>query len=432
MGYGFTLSENGAGACALSISVPADESVRWAQNVISQDGILGLGSLRLHLDRPEIEDGQIASTYYLGTSGRTSEELLGLLSLIVANERELKQLQANCSKTVPTEQYTLPRRMQVQAKTQLRKALLKRYENLVELGKDLPDEPATSRQLHALRYRTGQENVLYVNISRLSKELSAAARDMHAITLDCIMTSIPSRLRSDIRTALRNAVGTRDPMKLKQRGYQDVVYILLVGIVWMTFAGVPQDANSDSDSSISDSSTSNTSSTVSLHSALHSWYCFLVSTYCPPPPASGSRSGLTCRAVNCFCPSDLHSSGEDQTPWTLTTPPDETRQNEDHVHTAYSIVKRASLLGESDTIFKDERWTKEFLKWAHGIWRAEAVTLPTSVLTSRENDDENREIQDHEEEERVLLLEIEDATIDRHSTDSKTPPSKKRKLTDQP
>ena len=436
MGYGFTLPENRADAFALSISIPASTSLKWAQSFVSQGGTLRLGNLSLHLEEPETEDGQNVSTHYLGTSGRTSEELLGLLGLIVANERELKQLQVISSKANPTEHYILSWRIQVQAKMQLRKALVTRYENLVELGKDLPREPANSRQLHALRYRNAQQDVLRVNISRLSKDLSAAARDMHAITLDCIMTAIPSRFRRDIRTALRNAVGTRDAMKLKQRGFQDVVYVLFVGVVWMTFASVARDATSDSDtdsdSSITDSSTSSTSSMVSLHSALHSWYSFLASTYCPPPLTSGSWSESTCQGINCFCPSDLKSSGGKQNPWTLTVSPDEARQNKEHVNTAYSIVKRAALLGELDTIFKDDRWTKEFLTWALGIWRAEAVTLPTSALTSRDNDDEKQEIHDHGEEERVILLEIEDATSDKLSTDSKTPPTKKRKLADQP
>ena len=419
-----------ADAFAMSICLPTSPSIKWVQDVVSKGGSFPLNVLGPPLEITKIDDGQFIGTCYLDISGRTSEPLLGLLSLIVANERELKQLQGFPHEATVPGQHRLSRRMQLQATMQLRKALVTRYEKIVETGKDLPNKPANSRQLHSLRYRNGQRDVLQAHISRLSKELSEAALGMHAITFDCIMTSSPSLIRREIRTALRNVVGTRDVVRLRQRGYQDVVFALFIGIVWMTFANVPQDADFDSDSSTTDPPSSNTSSAESLHSALHSWCRFVSSAYCSPPDSSRGGSDLVCRSVNCHCSPDQCLAEEKQKPWTLSMSQDEKLQDEEHTSTGYLIIQRASLLGEPNTIFRDKRWTKEFLKWALGIWRAEAVTMPTTALTSKENEDDKDEADGHAEE-RLLLLEIKDETIgDEQDTDSTFPSAKRQKLID--
>ena len=423
MGYGFTLPENEADTYTISLPFPASPQKVFAQRHLNTPDSPPLQMTTSHLRGLVISCGQDSSTFYLGSDERSAEPLIGMLSLMVANERELKNLQATS-----LDQIVLCKRAQLQAKSQLKKALNVRYEKIARFNMDLLKIPMNRRQLHVSRYRDGQRNILHTHMSQISLNLSHAAQVMRVITLSCILTSAPTRVRREIRRMLRNALGTRDPVKLKQRNYQDVVFALFIGVVWMTCAHVTQGDGTDSDLFATDSSSTSSSQPQTLHDGLRSWILFLGSTYCPPPCGDDREQASPCQSVNCFCASDSRLGEEKQKPWTIPLSEEEKLQDERNADTAYLIIRRASLLGEGDSIVEDKRWTKDFLLWTLGIWRAEAVTMPTKILKQSGSSTEEKEDEPglEYEEESVLFLDVGDETNDEAGWD--IPPRKKQKL----
>ena len=409
MGYGFTLPENPHDAFALSIPTQGQAQTRHAK---------GPGS-----------GNQNYSQFYLGLTESSSEPILATLSVMVANLRELKSLEG-CHSVSNNSQ----KRVHAQAASQLRKALVARRQKLAMSARNLPAHPVNDRQFHASRYRKGQGNILDFHIDHLTKVLSEYRPSLRVITLEDVLNVAPNPVRGPLRSALQSASVSRNAERIRDQGLQHVVFALFVCMVW-NISDEPVDTGLDSDSSTSSSSSS--SSTELLHPPLMKWLSFLATAYCHPPHGEGDgRDAAPCRHVNCFCTSAARAPPNSQISSTNPLSLEEQAEEDRAARTAFSIVQRAALHSGSSSVFRNGRWSVEFLKWGLGIWRAEAVTFPISVLHRRSSaDSSERAACDpadkahgaEEREEQALFLDFGGKTATKAVDSGNSPPRKRYK-----
>ena len=419
MGYGFTLPGNKSDVFVLSLPISDIPQASSARKVIHDTLNPPATSL--------VFEEQESWTFYLPLAGDVPPALLDILSLMTANDRELRVVRS----TLSIRRCDLDR-MRLQALCQLRKALLKRWQRISYYDKSL-QLPGNDRQVHTLRYRKGQREILATHIAKTSQKIRVPVRQGQIMSLEYVLTSTASSIRLPLCNLLRDTIGTKKPLKLKKKGFLDVIFTLFICLVGLNLADNGNLIDSDLDPNSTDESSDSIELMQSLY--LHSWYTFLGSTYCPPPWPSSNGLSSSCKASNCFCASTSATEQNREVP--ASTPAaseDDAISNNQTLETAYSIVQRAALLNSVDPIFSGGRWTRDSIRWAFGIWRAEAVVVPTSILDSDTGDNyDERQFEtsielneEEEDEERALFLETENEPVEEPSVEDEVKRSRKR------
>ena len=348
---------------ALSETSPSISTVDAA--FVSTNGQILSGQLsRLHSSDSlnsltEMVNGSIAKPklqtdiFYLRLPQEThftacSQELLDVLSFMVANNREL------------VEARTDPRRLWIEANEkwithnkvrvacQLVMVLQKQLSNITKYDKQLPQWPKNEKQFHAARYRRSQVHILTMIIGSFTKLLNDImfGLDKHVARLEDILLESPGSFISQFRAAIHHSLRTRNPSKIRKSGHEEFVYTLWLCTLWLFYG-----------SEASDHSTLNG---TAFHMRLHDWIIFVRSQYCHPPGWEHIHCGDD---ANCALEKkDIHEV-------------DAAVGDFNGVDFCLKIV-RAAAVDDPKSLYADSKWTAGFLWWGYNIIMQEGFMYP--------------------------------------------------------
>lgn len=124
------------------------------------------------------------------------------------------------------------------------KILQKKWRAITQHNDKLPKWPERTKAFHAARYRRNQVHLLGSLTNRFLQLLrigvgkdSVLERDRRLVRLEHILTQSPREFITDFRAALHAGLGTRNPDRIRSKGWVECVFTLwLCGLsLWKTF-----------------------------------------------------------------------------------------------------------------------------------------------------------------------------------------------------
>ena len=343
MGYGFSLPINKSDTFALVLNTtPTDMSSSGAEH-----------SVETPAPRREV--------FYLRSDTSPEEslfehnkQLLMALSHMLANHRELKELQSTPSRpTVSTSQLSVgTKRFTLLVFSNLYRILIRKLQNITVHDRDLTHRPLNAKQFHASRYRGSQLAVLDFHISYLASRVEKLfdpenGNSSNAIAgLATILTESPETMRKPFRGAIHHALGTRDAAKIRAAGNEELVFTLWVCSLWLLYSGDGL-IRKEKDGLFGLDETSQ------FQQRLLPWLRWLKQVYGPPP-------GWPC---------------EGDSGWVSTGKGESQGNEEDEVQRFaeyYLRIVHACAVRDQASIYGDPRWSVGFLRWGCKIVKEEA------------------------------------------------------------
>ena len=311
------------------------------------------------------------------------QNLLDTLSIMVANNRELKNTQITPTRSwIPQQSHEVTHNKAMVA-CQLFKALRHQYSKITRYNGQLPLWPANEKQFHAARYRRSQLHILNSVMMALTRELMTATPKAgnrsknYLVDLKATLTSTYSpSLRQQFRAAIQHSLYTTSPRKIRKGGYQDLVFTIWICSVYLDYTFMtPPPATT----------TPTTSFTFLQHEHLFHWTNFLTTNYGPPKGWSSSSSSSNVLspipspedviASEASVPSQSECQGDSD-----SVSDTETQMETHAIATSYLPIILAAAENQPDSIYADQKWSVDFLAWGYTILREEGILVPDSVL----------------------------------------------------
>ena len=361
MGYGFSIPNNKADAFALALSSPGSAEMLNKAH-LTKPGVIGgdeeaSGSCNLSRDlesqKPMSDDLQASLSPKIfhirpdleSSLGISNQNMLHVLSIMVANGRELREIDRN-----PDGVTIMNHASHNQAMIACQLLAVFRYQlgKITRYDTELPTTPQNVKQIYAAEYRRSQTCILQTMITSIESFLDTTIfHDHHVVSLETILTSSPSSFIAPFRAAIHHTLRTRNPDKIRGGGYQDLVFTIWVCTLLMCCNDDPQSLHDSMDS---------------FHKRLRNWFRFLRKVYGSPPNWSKDLSKNE----------DLNRVATAREAESLAV-----------VSTYLSVISSfATKCPES--LYADSRWTVEFLQYGFNIVQEEGVPCPSLNNTDGE------------------------------------------------
>ena len=376
MGYGFSFFKNPSDAFGLAISTSQSPQVADTHVTLSED----------KESIPDLRQSRTIETFHLKADDFSSTPslpptLFERLRLMAANRREPS------ARRVDKHDSHFLTRIRAQISSRLLLALNHQRDKIRAFDPKLPPWPQNSRQFYASRYRRTQLRILEHHVKYLNHYLSSLCSSPYVLNLNDILTNSPSCMALPFRTAIHHSLRTRKADKLKENGYQDLVFTIWICTAWLTLNPITEKPEHTFHSDL-DSKPTNIEEGYML-SHIQQWLILLTKHYRIPAGWDTSPHHNSTKRVS-----------TDATPDSQLPPP----SGEEHDWETYEVARsyhpviQAAAERDPDSIYASKQWTTEFLVWGLETWREEAVSMPK--LWSSEEPGEDGEL--------VLFLEIED------------------------
>lgn len=246
MGYGFTLADNTFDHCIVAAAQPKTaEPLGSKTSAAGNHNAAAIRNLREPCETPpervawvRLYDGAVdkgggCSPYVF------SPHFLHETALKLGNEREKRVIDDSMLDQVD---FSAPVLTHNKLKVMCAIAMLlqKQHLNIVQHNAGLPQWPENRKQFHAARYRRGQLHILRAVHSSLLDQLAglagmrdATVRDVRVVRLEHTLTGSPKPLLTDYRAVLNAGFGTRNPNKIRERGFAEAAFSLWVCGLWL-------------------------------------------------------------------------------------------------------------------------------------------------------------------------------------------------------
>ena len=364
MGYGFSIPNNKADAFALALSSRGSTET-LNEPRLNKPGVIGDNKEASNLcnlssdseSRKQTSDDLQASPsskiFHIqpdpeSSLGISNQSMLHALSIMVANRRELREIQTNPDGVTVMSHAS---HNQAMIACQLLSVLRYQLGKITRYDKELPTTPQNVKQIYAAEYRRSQTCILQTIITSLESFLDTIISHGHyVVSLEKILISSPLSFIAPFRAAIHHTLRTRNPDKIRNDGYQDLVFTVWVCTLFMC-------CNDDTQSLYD--------STDSFHKRLRNWVRFLRKVYGSPPNWSKDLSK----------DEDSNRVANTRDPESLVV-----------VSTYLSVISSfATKCPES--LYADSRWTVEFLQYGFSIVQEEGVLYPSLTSTDGEEGD---------------------------------------------
>ena len=163
--------------------------------------------------------------------------------------------------------------------------LQKQHSNITQYNEDLLQWPDNEKQFHAARYRRSQLHILTSvstsildHVAGIVGMRATAPRDVRVVRLEHTVTESPKPLLMDYRAVLNAGLGTRNPEKIRARGFTEAAYTLWLCGLWRWRASV--------------SICSDEKPAAARHNGFLQWLGFLDELYPEVPYKEGSAAPL--------------------------------------------------------------------------------------------------------------------------------------------
>ena len=365
LGYGFSIADNPADHCGLTLLSGA----RQSQDPVDQPCGRQLEDPKTSLEaelksrREPVQWVRLRNSIvdkiscHEKPSFEFSPGFLNKIGTALSNQREKDNPNPYLREQVDFSSVDLSR-IQLKMMATVVMVLQRQYSKIVEHSLSLPQWPENEKQFHAARYRRGQLHILRsVNasllgtLSRLVGFNDSVTRDTRIMRLEHMLAESPSPLLIDFRAALNAGLGTRKAAKIRDRGWVECVFTLWVCGVWLW----EQMFSSDNDSS--------TKSDLKIR--ICQWLHFLHDTYTDVPiqhSSSANHDGLGSSPV---------ATDEDML-----------------LVDSYLQLIKAAVQKNPRSLFNNCSCTSSRLLWCLNIVRKESVMCPSfEGKTGDENDE---------------------------------------------
>ena len=288
-----------------------------------------------------------------------SQEMLDILSFMVANNRELLEARANPACLWIDADDSRMTHNKVRVACQLIMVLQLQYANITKYNIQLPAWPRNERQFHAARYRRSQVHILQTVITSLLGLLHDVVfkEGQSAVKLEDILLESPMLFIAPFRAAIHHCLRTRKPSKIRSSGQEHFVYTLWLCTLWLFYGNEGADFSTLSNSP--------------FHNSIRDWILFLRIHYCPPP----GWQHVHCVDVTCSLR------------WRNTT--DNGSEGEDvAVANSYLEIVQAVALNSPKSLYSDSKWTVDFLRWGYNVVMQESFMYPSVDDTDGDAHDE--------------------------------------------
>lgn len=356
LGYGFSIADNPADHCGLTVVADASRSHQGldSQNGqsceqirISQSHMRGVAEpKRVHwvrLRNTIVDKIQLDAK----ASYEFSPGFLDEIATALCNDREKTASQAYLQDQNDFSTADLSRK-KLKVLATIVMLVQRQLSDILKYDAQIPKWPDNERQFHAARYRRGQLHILRTvntsllgNLSSLSGLNGNATRDFRVVRLEHMLVESPSPLLADFRAALNAGLGTRKAGKIKDRGWVECAFTLWVCGVWLC----GQLSTFDSMSLIG----------KGLESTIASWLVFLRQVYPDIPIVQHT--------------SPTNSLGHS----TSTVPVNE--EDAPLVDSSLCVIQ-AAVQKNPSSLFNNSACTKSRLMWCVNILKQESVMCP--------------------------------------------------------
>ena len=396
MGYGFSIDGNKADAFALALATSNSKNVRCMReeerktmhqqegSIIRAERIMTGSKIKDPLDETTFEsitssDSSPLCIDELG-HGKTAhasskifhlraptgealssinQDLLDILSIMAANQRELTSVHITSARSWIRHLDGQLTHNIVTVASRLLGFLRQQHAKIIEHNDDLPPSPQNVKQFHAARYRRFQLHILQSIMLTLKNFLTDVVYEKHRVAhLEDILSDSPPTFGPQFRAALHYTLGTRKAQKLREAGYQDLVFTVWVCTLWLCY--VNEDMGAVRKNTIS-----------RFHKHVFDWLIFLRASYCSPPGWGDN----TCSRTGCA----IHQ-------W-ITTDDDEAMEERAIVESYLEIVQLAAEANPA-SLYADSRWNADFLRWGYRVVQEEGFVCPNLDDDHGSEDDE--------------------------------------------
>lgn len=420
MGYGFSLFRNSADVCALVLSnesrrrlkkfknqiPPQEERDSEGASVVNSTSteVKGLGESRIHLSNTpdsvvqnfeQISREQERMLSASIESSETEQELhwvrlkmnsdytsppsepayefspnfLGDCSKIFSNTREIAMSNFYSQASVDFSDGELSRN-KLHVICMVTKILQKKQRAITQHSHKLPKWPESTKAFHAARYRRNQLHLLglltnhFLQLLRTSVGSdSLPGRDRRLVRLEHILTQSPQDFVTDFRAALHAGLGTRNPDKIRSKGWVECTFTLWLCGLSLWKASERQGLNSSRDPIFA--------------SYILSWLGFLERVYGHPDKFGADEESIP--QLNKHEP----NQAEDADSNTLNSTTDNIL-----VAKSYFAVVEAAVKKNPNSIYENPNVTVARLVWCLKIVTEEGVMAPNLEGNTREEADE--------------------------------------------
>ncbi|KAL9119745.1 MAG: hypothetical protein Q9187_003703 [Circinaria calcarea] len=383
MGYGFSIEGNKADAFALALVTSKSKNVRYilekemetgkgqessiapAETPTNQEIQVSSNKVtfmsKMNNNSASLRDGEqshlkvthpLSEIFHLRPPicealSSINQDLFDTLSVMVANQRELTSVHVPSSRSWIRHLDGQPTHNDITVACRLLGFLQQQHAKIIEHTDDLPPSPQNVKQFHAARYRRSQLYILQSIMIALKSFLSNIISVKRRVAgLEDIVSHSPVALSTQFRAALHCTLGTRKPHKLREAGYQDLVFTIWVCTLWLCYAN--KDLKALRERAVN-----------KFHKDAFGWLSFVHASYGPPPGWAEN----TCVKSGC----SIHR---------LNVRGSEEALEERAIVESYLKVIRAAAAINSDSLYADGIWTAEYLRWGHYIVQEEGFMCP--------------------------------------------------------
>ncbi len=167
-----------------------------------------------------------------------SPHFLGECAMMCANKRERTTSGYSLQASVNFSSDELSRN-QLHVICSVTMMLQKQWGAITQHDHELPRWPESTKAFHAARYRRNQVQLLNVLITRFLEHLRTLVgigllpgRDVRVVRLEHILMHSPQGLLPDFRAALHAGLGTRNPTKIRSKGWVECTFTLWLCGLW--------------------------------------------------------------------------------------------------------------------------------------------------------------------------------------------------------
>lgn len=252
--------------------------------------------------------------------------------------------------------------------------LQKKRRAITQHNYKLPGWPESTKAFHAARYRRNQVQMLgllTIHFLHLLRRLvgtdSLPGRDRRLVRLEHILTQSPQGFLVDFRAALHAGLGTRNPDKIRSKGWVECTFTLWLCGLWLWKTSERQGLDSSRDPIFA--------------SHILSWLCFLERVYGHPDKLQADEESVPQLNDNNELkePTQAHSVGSN------TLDP---RTDSILVAKSYLAVVEAAVKKNPHSLYNNPDVTLARLVWCLNIITEEGVTAPNLEETPNGETDE--------------------------------------------
>ena len=354
LGYGFSIANNPADHCGLTVLSSTNQSQGSVTERFSHSGLdpnkrlhAGLKSRREPVQWVRLRNSIVDRIP--GDERPSFEFSPGFLSELAAalsNHREKGGVNIHMKDQIDFSNMGLCR-IQLKTMATIIMLLQRQISKIVEHNSSVPRWPENGKQFHAARYRREQLHILRTVDESLLSTLSRAVglrdsvtKDTRVVRLEHMLLESPPPLLTDFRSTLNAGLGTRKAAKIRDRGWVECVFTLWVYGVWLWGKSLGSDKEA--------------STGTDLASTIRSWLRFLHDAY---PDSLSRRDTPNVEGAPALYPFPAE---------------------EEQIILADSYVRliEAAVLKSPHSLYDSNECTSSRLLWCLNVVREESVMCP--------------------------------------------------------